>query len=546
MFAGNQSNNKAISPKQILWYIVFIISITFYLVYSLPEILTIDSLSYAYSVREGENLFHPHHLIYNVTARGFYLLLQSVSPDVDAIFAMQLHNIIYAVLLVHVTFLFLRKTGTAFWRSVFGAATIAVSYELWRMTGACEVYVPSIFFSVWLLYYLYNADLTFNFRNSVLLPFILALSILYHQLGILLCPALFILGWMKEKKTGIITVTYIILTGGVITISAYLLAIWHMNIPVNFKSFYRFLFSYNLTGPQSWGTFKNFSGEGFGLLTQSLTSGIYPHNQNRLTAFHVFTWIILMVTATVAIRSVKNQLNKLMAGLLATLLIWWIIYILFIWWWIPGEWEFFITPSWILIFLLTLISNAKQIAAKVFVAIIFSSVIYYNIKSALNTCNKPWILKEETIKTYERYKGDYVLIDEHMEKEIVKYYINLKVININDFSRDIHKNGWKEIAGFYHNPKIIPVKYLEPDFRAKDYPYNVTDQSWIGMFYWLTCFEETSDLKFQSQQWHIDDSNGQSLFVTENQIEQFETEEEYRKKLKKTFESVNKKIELRL
>lgn len=529
-----------------LSYFVFIIFLIFYYYITLPEILTIDSLSYAYSVREGENLLHPHHLIYNVSARGLFLFLNLINKDIDAIFSIQIHNIIYTILFIHVTFLFLKKTGISFVWSIFGTGSMALSYEVWRMTGACEVYIPSIFFSVLTLYLLNNSNFKNSFHNKLLISVLLTLSILYHQLGIILCPALIIMGWKYNKINGVFASFHIIIFAGILTMIAYIISLYYLNIPIKIKSFTNFLFDYNINGPQTWGTFKNFSINGFLQIIRSLTSGIYPISQNKLAVFQIITLIIYILTITFTIRELKKKSQQNNKVYTKVLLVWLFSYILFIWWWIPGEWEFFITPTWIILFLFMHLTKYKHLIMKIFISTILLTIYLFNTLAAIETSVKPWVLKNETINKYSGYNNEYLIIDNHMENEIAKYYLHMNVININWVLNEIHNKRKNKLNSLYGNKKIIPVKYLDPDFKSKDYNYHVSDESWFDVFCWITCFEKTENNQYRSYTWDIKLENGEQLLITNYPFQRFENEMEYRQSLKKSFHNINNKIESKL
>ena len=52
-------------------------------------------MAYLTKARDGEGLFHPHHLIFNAAVRSVYLGLNSVTGIRDVVLAAQVHNLAF-------------------------------------------------------------------------------------------------------------------------------------------------------------------------------------------------------------------------------------------------------------------------------------------------------------------------------------------------------------------------------------------------------------------------------------------------------------------
>ncbi len=179
-----------------------------------------DSLDYAYSVREGQNLFHPHHLLYNGLG---YLLYKIVSAWGIGIFDILIWlNSMVGGLIVFLSYRILRKAGTAPIFSVLCSLSIGLCGEFWRNAVTVVPWHLSLLFSA-LTFYLAAFHIRAGWKTILLLSLTTSLSCLFHQTGLFLiiCVLPF---FIKER----LMLRYAVYTGtsGLICLLVYYLAVW--------------------------------------------------------------------------------------------------------------------------------------------------------------------------------------------------------------------------------------------------------------------------------------------------------------------------------
>lgn len=183
---------------------------------------SVDAYYYAASVRYSGELFHPHHLLYNVTFRLFFNLPFFNNEEIDILQGMKMANSFIGGICLYLFSLLLKRTGRSI-KEIFRIILLTgSSFVVMRYSSENEVYLFPLAFSL-------GASVIYqDYLNSRSLPGLLisgllaSIAILYHQIGIFWWLGLFIgliffrHPW-KSKLVFLTTVVPVILTYGIVT-----------------------------------------------------------------------------------------------------------------------------------------------------------------------------------------------------------------------------------------------------------------------------------------------------------------------------------------
>ncbi|MGB8953484.1 MAG: DUF2723 domain-containing protein [Candidatus Aminicenantales bacterium] len=311
-----------------------------------------DSLDYAHSIQTGRDLFHPHHLLFNAIVRLIFLFISSVFPGQDAIFAAQIHNILWAAVAVGALYLIIRRLlNSVFW-GILAATALLVSASFWQYATQTEVYVPAMGCLALIAVLTFRPEPSANKSPPVLaLSLLFALSIFYHQTNIFFGLPLGYLLIAVYGRIGRKQFARIAFFSGAIVLSAYMIAFAASTGSLSLRGFIHFCLAYIYHPNPDWGNIGNVSCRGVGLLLLS---------QARSFVFFAKSWNIpalILSAALLSFLSVWNAIRIIKRGphyrLRCMILIWLCVEFLFSLWWSPWEKEMFIItlfPIVILIF----------------------------------------------------------------------------------------------------------------------------------------------------------------------------------------------------
>ncbi len=227
-------------------------------------------------------MFHPHHLIFTPSMRGFLLAITFIGIDLTILEAGQLFNISFAAFtvgLIHRTLRSVVSPGTSFLIPII----LLFCNGFWSYSTQIEVYIPSIFFSLLMLWALKGNSLGTSRIIVAILAF--ALATLFHQTNVLLAGPLFIvLGRYSWKKAVLIS------TGaGMLVLGTYIWAMNQEGLSINLNGFKAFCLKYAVSGQKDWGTFSNWMPMGWFELFASQTGNIIRQSYAHV----VFYWFIV-------------------------------------------------------------------------------------------------------------------------------------------------------------------------------------------------------------------------------------------------------------
>ncbi len=136
-----------------------------------------DSYSYAISAKEGADLFHPHHLIYNLFGYALFSLLSFTG--LGSMKILSLANTVFGVLSLRFVYDILSKRS-GYFESLAGTVLTGSLFSFWYYSTSAEVNMPAIFFTIVALYFLVAKDE--HPASGWLVYLLMLIGVLFHQL----------------------------------------------------------------------------------------------------------------------------------------------------------------------------------------------------------------------------------------------------------------------------------------------------------------------------------------------------------------------------
>jgi hypothetical protein len=203
------------------------------------EAQTGDSLDYARSIRSGELLFHPHHLLFNPIVRGLWKGIAAVFPRASPIAAAQVHNIFWALIVLTAVFTIIRRmTGSAV-AAALGSLALFSFLSFWQYATYVEVYLPTMGCLAVVLAALRAAP---KERISVglcgAITAVFALAVFYDQMSVFFSLPLVILLAGRLGKKGGWKAAGLLAAAGATVLAGYLFAFLTTSNPRTLAGFY--------------------------------------------------------------------------------------------------------------------------------------------------------------------------------------------------------------------------------------------------------------------------------------------------------------------
>lgn len=146
-----------------------------------------DSMAYLNMLKTEHGLWHPHHLLYHVLSKYWLHAWEAIFPSVEDYFIIESFSSVWGAATLSLVFLFFRRRfGHTILTAWLGTAAVGFSYGIWFYSVNVEVYMPSLFFTVWALYIL-SVD-EWSSKQVWRIGLVHSLAILFHQMNILLTP----------------------------------------------------------------------------------------------------------------------------------------------------------------------------------------------------------------------------------------------------------------------------------------------------------------------------------------------------------------------
>ncbi|GEM_PF-867578 len=139
---------------------------------------TTDAWHYAACIKYNTGLFHPFHLLYNVT--GWLFCFLPLKAGVDTLASLKTMNAIFAALSVYVVVRIIRLTGKKESVALLTAALCGTSFSVMRYATENETYIIPLFFGLVSLLYLYRYLISGKRSYEMISVFMASLAVLFH------------------------------------------------------------------------------------------------------------------------------------------------------------------------------------------------------------------------------------------------------------------------------------------------------------------------------------------------------------------------------
>jgi hypothetical protein len=207
-----------------------------------------DGIDFANTIENAPalhpSLFHPNHLIYNQVGSLFYRFLLSIGLNLRAVAALQILNSLSSVGCAYVLFLVLKSTLRSHYLCYALTLMFAFSATWWKFSTDADAYVPSVLFLL-LSFYL---TLPNSKPKPLLVSFVYALSLCFHQIAIVFFPclvlALFLQGNGLTRQVRTTNALVFSVATTLITLGAYLFAFYLLTGTIQLTRFLRWISSY--------------------------------------------------------------------------------------------------------------------------------------------------------------------------------------------------------------------------------------------------------------------------------------------------------------
>jgi hypothetical protein len=433
--AGDMRSAGALAQRRDSIAVIVLSAVTFWVYHVFGSLeQSGDSLSYAWSIKTGYGLSHPHHLIFSPVVRALHRALSSFGVSSDPLFAARLHNIMWACTAVAGVFLIVRTLAKSFALAVTLALLLAVCNGFWRFSTQAEVYVPATG-CLTLLTYLMVRPSTNRWSVARLLTLcaLLSLAVLYHQTSVLYVVPLLLAATMTRKRQELRGAVAAVVLAGLLVSIAYVVAYALDSAgPPTASGFVKFCLLYSNHPNPAWGTVANMTLEGVGRsLRAQLVDIVYlPEGRSLPVVLLVGLFgVALAVLGAAAIRASLREPPQRMVLVLA--LSWLGTYFLFNLWWLPGESEFYISTLVPLILLLALVlsrirfesERGMDSPAGLAMAAVVLVLFGYNLKMAVwpSHCSKgPFYAAAEEIAAIS--PGKCMVMSGFRELQNLRYY----------------------------------------------------------------------------------------------------------------------------
>ncbi|MCC6722048.1 MAG: glycosyltransferase family 39 protein [Bacteroidia bacterium] len=169
------------SPKIKSHHLLILFFAIIYIVFQSNNSET-DAYAYAISVKNGQNLIFPHHLIYCLPARFIYILSLSIGINVNSLTLLKLINSVTASFCLYFLYKILKVSNS---KNILSAITFTGScFGFLRFATEAETYILPILFSLAASYFFLNYLISKNKKNLIISGFAFGISVLFHQVHV--------------------------------------------------------------------------------------------------------------------------------------------------------------------------------------------------------------------------------------------------------------------------------------------------------------------------------------------------------------------------
>jgi hypothetical protein len=386
-----------------------------------------DSYVYALNVRDGFDLFHPHHLLYNYIGRLLYQIfgfgasgsLEFLSGLSSVLGALSLANF-YSILRNRLTNL----------AAISYTFFIGGIYSFWYYSTSVEVNMPAILFFSAALYWLFNRKP--SGLNSIIVFAFVSLSILFHQ--IMALAVIPILIYMMARQRSVSKPILYALPGLLSVTFLYIVIGLSQAAEKSLSGIYYWITLYSHSGV--WGKFQvSAIITSFWGITKAMLGGailrevIYGGNiTTGQIAYLVIVAIVLCGIAFIKYKAFTSFWRNRTAEswLLLSLSA---IFAIFVFWWAPsdeGFWLYILIPGILFIGFNDKSAGRLSYVPMAVVIIMLTINLVYEYLPASSKKSSMVIQASTILHKHNLSESDFVLTDLSQVRSAMNYYYQLK------------------------------------------------------------------------------------------------------------------------
>jgi hypothetical protein len=420
-----------------------------------------DSMAYLNMLKTGHGLWHPHHLLYHVCSKYWLAFWKIFFPGVQDYLLVETFSSVWGAATLGLLFLFFRRRfGLPVLTAWLGTAVAGFSYGIWFYSVNVEVYMPALFFTLLGLYI--SGKKEWNSRQVWLVALVHSMSILFHQMNILLTPVILYKIYTQRKNIYVFKsmfwygITGLVLVGGM-----YFIGGWVIEGNKTVASWTNWIRGYTETNaywqPLSWKT-PAFAGLGFlrtivggqflfrlGEFQSGLDSFLKVHALQdemflvrKLSTTALWTILIcsfllasLMVILFVRFIAKFRSTMRTYGHVIVPLLLYVVIYSGYFFFWMPEILEFWLGQC--LIFWLLMIGTYRPVGKRLNIyagaiaALLFIINFTSSIKPMQDIRNDIGYARIEKLRGAATEKDLVIVQNPWLLKEFLEYYTKSKI-----------------------------------------------------------------------------------------------------------------------
>jgi hypothetical protein len=376
------------SLRQSAPWLLFIAIVLIYLLFP-TRVYYWDGITFAQTIenvpRLQPSLVHPNHLIYNFVGYIFFKLLRSFSPEIRALTALQILNILLSAICARIFFAILFDTLRSLYLAVCLTLLFAFSATWWKFSTDADAYIPSVLFLL-ISFYLV---LPKQKARPLLLAVTFFVSMAFHQLAIVMWPVLVLGIYVQDGELSIrrrtLNAAYFSAVAAVLIIAAYAYLFYLASPAFSVQRLLSWTASYSPDADTQFNLWSNltyslrglvrlFLGGRFNLLKGLLNPVIILLFVALVSAvaFVLFNVGRSLAMAILAGRVPKLRLETRQKTVLLLALLWTFLYVVFLFFWLPQNtfYRLFYLPALILLFGLLLAARPHRISRTLAVFVI--------------------------------------------------------------------------------------------------------------------------------------------------------------------------------
>jgi hypothetical protein len=376
------------SLRQSAPWLLFIAIVLIYLLFP-TRVYYWDGITFAQTIenvpRLQPSLVHPNHLIYNFVGYIFFKLLRSFSPEIRALTALQILNILLSAICARIFFAILFDTLRSLYLAVCLTLLFAFSATWWKFSTDADAYIPSVLFLL-ISFYLV---LPKQKARPLLLAVTFFVSMVFHQLAIVMWPVLVLGIYVQDGELSIrrrtLNAAYFSAVAAVLIIAAYAYLFYLASPAFSVQRLLSWTASYSPDADTQFNLWSNLTYSLRGLVRLFL-GGRFNLLKGLLNPVIILLFVVLvsavafvlfnvgrsLAMAILAGRVPKLRLETRQKTVLLLALLWTFLYVVFLFFWLPQNtfYRLFYLPALILLFGLLLAARPHRISRTLAVFVI--------------------------------------------------------------------------------------------------------------------------------------------------------------------------------